>query len=95
MSKTKLAEIVHREAHKRKNGKEKKKPTEYSLLLLLQHYIICGCLLFLLAFKWTRVKQLSIISILDLPWDCPLQSSVACAFHTAKMSFMRLSLTMY
>lgn len=49
--------------------KKKKKQTaklEYSVLLPLQHYIICGWVLFLLAFKWT---QLSIISIFDLPWD--------------------------
>lgn len=77
----------YQELYTGKHIKEKrKKNTEYSLLLLLQHYIICGCILFLLAFKRTHVKQLSIISILDLPWDCPLQFSGVCAYHTATES---------
>lgn len=63
MPKTKLPGTIHRDKYLKK--KTKTQP-EYSVLLLLQHCIICGWVLFLLAFKWT---QLSIISIFDLPWD--------------------------
>lgn len=72
----KLLGTLHRKEHKRKQQ-------EYSVLLLLQHYIICGWLLFLFAFKRTHVIQLSTISIFDLPWDRPLRCYGVSTFHTA------------
>lgn len=68
-------------------GKNIKENTpEYSVLLLLQHYIICGWVLFLLAFKQTHVIQLSIISIFDLPRDRLLWFYGVSAFQIAAES---------
>lgn len=67
-----------------KNIKEKK--PEHRVLLLLQHYIVCGWVLFLLAFQQMHIIQLSIISIFDLPWDHLLWFYGVSAFHIAAAS---------